>query len=79
LIATEDPKHVQMIVYLWKKMPPDLPLLLEKLREERDPFIASRINSTLQNRDTGILFLGKDHEIADKLDADITVYGYFDY
>lgn len=40
---------------------------------ERDSFIARRIDETLKNGETGILFLGMLHNIVKKLASDITV------
>ena len=78
LMVTEDLKHIQIVGYLWQKMPPDLSFLLQKLQSKRDPFIAQRINSSLECGDIEILFLGKDHQITDKLNQDIKIHNYFD-
>ncbi len=43
------------------------------LLEKRDRFIAARINSTLQQGETGILFLGMLHSVQPYLDTDINV------
>ena len=43
------------------------------LLEKRDRFIADRINSTLQQGETGILFLGMLHSVQPYLDRDIDV------
>ena len=40
---------------------------------KRDQFIADRINKTLQNGETGILFLGALHSLQHRLDKDIRV------
>lgn len=45
----------------------------EELLVERDRFIARRINSTLLPGETGILFLGMLHSLANLLDEDIRV------
>lgn len=49
----------------------------EKLRrsllERRDQYIGERINQTLSNQETGILFLGRLHSVAGRLDPDIRV------
>src|SRR5271157_4610522 len=74
LVTTENIEHAKIIAALWAKMTPDVASLLRDLQPERDRVIAQRINSTLQDGDTGILFLGKDHHVADKLDADIKVH-----
>jgi hypothetical protein len=44
---------------------------------ERDPFIAEQINSTLQEGELGILFLGKKHGLDGFLKSDIQVVDYF--
>ena len=41
------------------------------LLEDRDNFIARTIDGTLQEDDTGILFIGAYHEVISKLPADI--------
>lgn len=46
---------------------------LEKLLEQRDRYIAKRIDATLGASETGILFLGALHHIADLLPDDIEV------
>lgn len=43
---------------------------------ERDPFIAEQINSTLQEGELGILFLGKDHRLDGLLHSDIQIIDY---
>ena len=48
-------------------------LAQRKLLEERDNFIARTIDETLQEGDTGILFIGAYHEVLSKLPADIRV------
>jgi hypothetical protein len=48
-------------------------LAQRKLLEERDNFIARTIDGTLQEGDTGILFIGAYHEVLSKLPADIRV------
>lgn len=45
----------------------------KKLLKERDEFIAETINSTLGQGETGILFLGAQHEILSKLPEDIEI------
>lgn len=45
----------------------------EFLLEQRDAYIASRINKTLNNEQTGILFIGAEHNVISKLDDDIEV------
>ena len=43
------------------------------LLEERDAFIAARIDQTLQAGETGILFLGMLHNLDGRLSKDINV------
>jgi hypothetical protein len=45
----------------------------ESLLDRRDRFIGARINSTLADGETGILFLGLLHAVERHLDRDITV------
>jgi len=44
-----------------------------KLLKQRDEFIAGRINETLAEGETGILFIGAYHDVAHKLAPDIRV------
>ena len=44
-----------------------------KLLKQRDEFIAGRINETLSEGETGILFIGAYHDIIHRLDPDIKV------
>lgn len=46
----------------------------DRLLKKRDEFIAARIDQTLQPGETGILFLGMLHNIADLLPGDIHVH-----
>jgi Na+/phosphate symporter len=43
------------------------------LLQKRDHYIASRINDTLLQGETGILFLGMLHSLKNRLDQDISV------
>lgn len=45
----------------------------DELIKERDSFIAERINSTLKDSETGILFIGAHHNVKPKLAEDIEV------
>jgi len=45
----------------------------DRLLKKRDEFIAARIDQTLQSGETGILFLGMLHNMADLLPGDIRV------
>ena len=44
-----------------------------KLLNQRDSFIADRINETLKPGETGILFVGAHHQVGSKLSSDIRV------
>jgi hypothetical protein len=44
-----------------------------KLLKQRDGFIAKRINETLAEHETGILFIGAYHDVVGKLPSDIKV------
>lgn len=44
-----------------------------KFLKERDEFIAAQINDSLHDDETGILFIGAQHEIIPKLSKDIVV------
>lgn len=44
-----------------------------RLMEQRDLFIAGAINGTLREDELGVLFLGAQHMVAPRLDADIQV------
>jgi pheromone shutdown protein TraB len=43
------------------------------LLEQRDAYIASKINNTLENEKTGVLFIGAEHNVIPKLAEDIEV------
>jgi pheromone shutdown protein TraB len=43
------------------------------LLEQRDAYIASKINNTLENEKTGILFIGAEHNVITKLASDIEI------
>ena len=45
----------------------------DTLLEKRDRYIADRINGTLGDRETGVLFVGMLHNVAAYLDSDVTV------
>ena len=46
----------------------------DELMERRDQYIAQRIDSTLKDGETGLLFIGALHRVADKLPNGIQVY-----
>lgn len=48
-------------------------LLQDKLLKERDDFIGRRINETLSDGETGILFIGAYHNVLPKLPGDIDI------
>lgn len=60
---------------LWKKLLSFLRYKFHKKRLliKRDRYIAQRIDETLKKGETGILFLGAEHEIISKLPSDIEV------
>lgn len=60
-------KIEKLIAYLRYK------LSTSYLLKKRDRFIADRINETLKERETGILFIGAYHNISPMLDKDIQV------
>jgi len=45
----------------------------QTLLDQRDTFIAQRINDTLNEGEMGLLFIGLLHKVEDKLPKDITV------
>lgn len=45
----------------------------EKLADQRDRFVAERINETLKPGETGLLFMGADHDVLSHLAGDIIV------
>lgn len=45
----------------------------EQLTEQRDKFIADRINQTLREGETGVLFMGADHDVLRHLPEDIII------
>ena len=54
------------------KSPPNMELA-QNLLYRRDGYIAKRINETLLDGEMGLLFLGFNHRIEDKLPSDITL------
>lgn len=52
--------------------------LYDDLMEQRDEYIAQRIAATLNDGETGILFMGALHRIVDKLPKDIEVSYLFE-
>ena len=53
--------------------PSDLEKRMDEIESKRDTFIAERINKTLKEGETGLLFLGAHHHINMLLDTDIVV------
>ena len=45
----------------------------DSLMERRDEYIAQRIDSTLEDGETGVLFMGALHRVIDKLPKDIQI------
>ena len=52
--------------------------LYDDLMEQRDEYIAQRIAATLNDGETGILFMGALHRVVDKLPQDIEVSYLFE-
>jgi hypothetical protein len=85
LMGTESPellvkeyRRIQRLVQASQERPPDaggeeLKREGEALLRERDAFIAGRIDSTLQEGETGILFLGLLHRVDELLDGKFEV------
>jgi len=78
LIGTEDPnlltKEYQLIKNATSgKVNRETATALKNYIAERDAFIARRIDETLKEGETGILFLGMLHKVTEILPSDITV------
>lgn len=85
LMGTEDPelmvaeyRRIQSLVQAAQRCEPDS--VVEKLKHEgedilrkRDAFIAHRIETTLQEGETGILFLGMLHRVDEQLNGSFDV------
>lgn len=61
---TDQEKRITMELYEKAK---------DSLLEKRDAHIASAISSTLKDGETGILFIGANHNVSPRLDKDIEV------
>lgn len=48
----------------------------KSLLKKRDRFIARQINTTLQEGEVGVLFIGADHDVVPSLDAGIGVFPF---
>ena len=85
LIGTEDPKLLLEEYNFYKKIMemPHIELRNEAMQKakkrrdellvERDKFIAARIKDTINANETGLLFLGLEHEANKYIPADIKV------
>lgn len=77
LVGTEDPalliKEYKMIKEAAMKKKEHAGGQKHSFMAERDMFIAQRIEETLKDGETGILFMGMLHKINDKLPRDIVV------
>ena len=79
LMGTESPEllvqeHTLMTQLLRSGKSTDATLeIAQKLLDQRDGFIAKRIEKTLQDNEIGILFLGLMHNIIAKLPKDIVI------
>ena len=58
-----------------KKPGPSRQGLYDRLIERRDEYIAQRINATLQDGETGLLFIGALHKVQLKLPPDVEIRG----
>ncbi|MBZ5520655.1 MAG: hypothetical protein LAP21_00210 [Acidobacteriia bacterium] len=67
LLSSGDPKELA-------KLESHQQALRDSLLEQRDRFIAERINHTLQRGEMGLLFLGMLHSVRDFLEPDIRVH-----
>lgn len=86
LMGTEDPalmvrdyRRIQRLAQAARESAPDSEVLElrregEAILRERDAFIARRIDSTLQERETGIVFLGLLHRANEFLDGKLDVH-----
>lgn len=52
---------------------PETKSLADDLLERRDRYIAERVNSTLREDETGVIFLGLLHRLENKIAADISL------
>lgn len=66
LAQTKSPLE-RALIYIGYKLRKD------RLMKERDEFIAKRINETLQDGETGVLFMGAYHDVLPRLSKDILV------
>lgn len=85
IVATESPellieeRNLQMDIYNSstpeekEKAKKKYEIRKETLLQARDEYIAYRINSTLMDGETGILFIGAEHNVISWLDRDIEV------
>jgi len=80
LQATEDPallleEHANLVTGGSQAAPPEQ---REYLLEERDAYIAQVINSTLQEGELGVLFIGAGHDVGARLAHDVGVESFKD-
>lgn len=85
LMGTEEPtlmvreyRRIQELVRIFGREVPEAEVLAlkregEELLRERDAFIARRIESTLADKETGIIFLGLLHRVDERLGYDFHV------
>jgi hypothetical protein len=85
IVATESPellieeRNLQMDIYNSptpeerEKAKKRYEIREKTLLQDRDEYIASRINSTLMDGETGILFIGAEHKVIPWLSSDIEV------
>ena len=85
IIATENPELLieerNLLIDIYNSSTPEekekakqrYEVRKKTLLQERDEYIASRINNTLQIGETGILFIGAEHNVITSLAQDIEV------
>lgn len=78
IMGTEDPALLIMERDRLINSPEEKRQLYDDLMEQRDEYIAQRIAATLKDGETGILFMGALHRIADKLPDDVEVSYLFE-
>jgi hypothetical protein len=66
ITGSKSPKEKEVWTFRYK-------MAQDKLLRERDDFIAQRINETLCQEETGVLFIGAYHDVLSRLGEDIQV------
>lgn len=78
IMGTEDPALLIMERDRLSNSTEEKRQLYDDLMEQRDEYIAQRIAATLNDGETGILFMGALHRIVDKLPDDMEVSYLFE-